>query len=85
MLYVTTVLHRDETKLQVLKDLGQDFYEQVLLLLYQTSGSAEQHVVLYEYQPSRKMEYGLFSRPSLTGCVRMAARGTTSCRRTFRW
>lgn len=49
-----TVLHGDETTLQVLKEPGKSAAGKSYMWLYRTSGCAENHVVLYEYQPNRK-------------------------------
>ena len=48
------VLHADETTLQVLKEAGRPSTSKSYMWLYRTSGCAEQAIVLYEYQPSRK-------------------------------
>lgn len=48
-----TVLHADETTLQVLQEDGKKCY----MWLYRTSGDAEYHIVLYEYQSNRKAEH----------------------------
>ena len=52
-----TVLHGDETMLQVLKEPGRTSTSKSYMWLYRTSGCAEQPIVLYEYQPSRKAEH----------------------------
>ena len=49
-----TVLHGDETTLQVLKESGKAATSKSYMWLYRTSGCAESPIVLYEYQPSRK-------------------------------
>lgn len=49
-----TVLHGDETTLQVLKESGKAATSKSYMWLYRTSGCAERPIVLYEYQPSRK-------------------------------
>lgn len=49
-----TVLHGDETTLQVLKEPGRPSVSKSYMWLYRTSGCAESPIVLYEYQPSRK-------------------------------
>ena len=49
-----TVLHGDETTLQVLKESGKAASSKSYMWLYRTSGCAESPTVLYEYQPSRK-------------------------------
>lgn len=49
-----TVLHGDETTLQVLKESGKAATSKSYMWLYRTSGCAESPIVLYEYQSSRK-------------------------------
>ena len=52
-----TVLHGDETTLQVLKEPGRTSTSKSYMWLYRTSGCAEYPIVLYEYRPSRKAEH----------------------------
>ena len=52
-----TVLHADETTLQVLKEAGRLSTSKSYVWLYRTSGCAEQAIVLYEYQSTRKAEH----------------------------
>ena len=52
-----SVLHADETTLQVLKEPGRTSTSKSYMWLYRTSGCAEYPIVLYEYQPSRKAEH----------------------------
>ena len=52
-----TVLHGDETTLQVLKESGKAATSKSYMWLYRTSGCAEHPIVLYEYQPNRKAEH----------------------------
>ena len=52
-----SVLHGDETTLQVLKEPGRTSTSKSYMWLYRTSGCAKQPIVLYEYQPSRKAEH----------------------------
>jgi len=56
-LFQETVLHGDETTLQVLKESGRAATSKSYMWLYRTSGSAENPIVLYEYQPNRKAEH----------------------------
>lgn len=49
-----TVLHADETTLQVLKESGKTAKSKSYMWLYRTSGCAERQIVLFEYQPDRK-------------------------------
>lgn len=51
------VLHADETTLQVLKEAGRSSTSKSYMWMYRTSGCAEQAIVLYEYQPTRKAEH----------------------------
>lgn len=52
-----SVLHADETTLQVLKEPGRSSASKSYMWLYRTSGCAEQAIVLYEYQSTRKAEH----------------------------
>ena len=52
-----TVLHADETTLQVLKEPGRSSASKSYMWLYRTSGCAKQAIVLYEYQSTRKAEH----------------------------
>ena len=52
-----SVLHADETTLQVLKESGRSSTSKSYMWLYRTSGCAKQAIVLYEYQPTRKAEH----------------------------
>lgn len=52
-----TVLHGDETTLQVLKEPGRTSTSKSYMWLYRTSGCTKYPIVLYEYQPSRKAEH----------------------------
>ena len=52
-----SVLHGDETTLQVLRESGKASTSKSYMWLYRTSGCAESPIVLYEYQPSRKAAY----------------------------
>lgn len=51
-----TVLHGDETTLQVLHEKGKSTTSKSYMWLYRTSGNAEAPIVLYDYQPNRKAE-----------------------------
>ena len=51
-----TVLHGDETTLQVLKEPGKAAVSKSYMWLYRTSGDAEHPIVLYDYQPNCKAE-----------------------------
>jgi len=52
-----SVLHADETTLQVLKEPGKSASSKSYMWLYRTGGDAAQPIVLYDYQPSRKAEH----------------------------
>jgi len=49
------VLHGDETTLQVLHEPGKTAQSKSYMWMYRTSGDAERPIVLYEYQPDRRM------------------------------
>lgn len=51
-----TVLHGDETTLQVLREKGKPAAGKSYMWLYRTSGDAERPIVLYDYRPNRKAE-----------------------------
>ena len=51
-----SVLHADETTLQVLRTKEKPTAGKSYMWLYRTSGCAEHPVVLYDYQPNRKAE-----------------------------
>ena len=55
-LVLRTVLHADETTLQVLHELGKSAQTKSYMWLYRTSGNTDRPIVLYEYQPDRKKE-----------------------------
>lgn len=50
------VIHSDETTVQVLREDGKTASSESYMWLYRTSGDAERHIVLFEYQPNRKYE-----------------------------
>ena len=52
-----SVLHADETTLQVLKEPGRSSTSKSYMWLYRTSGCAEHSIVLYEYQEDRKAKH----------------------------
>ena len=49
-----SVLHADETTLQVLHEPGKTAQSKSYMWLYRTSGDAVHPIVLYDYQPDRK-------------------------------
>jgi hypothetical protein len=51
------ILHADESGLQVLKEPGKTPQSNSYMWLYRTSGDAERHLILFEYQPSRATEH----------------------------
>ena len=51
------VLHADETTLQVLREPGKTAQSKSYMWLYRTSGDTDRPIVLYEYQPDRKVEH----------------------------
>ena len=65
-----TVLHGDETTLQVLKEPGRTSTSKSYMWLYRTSGCAEYPIILYEYQPSRKAE---LKEPAVSPAKRVTA------------
>ena len=52
-----SVLHADETTLQVLKEPGKAAQKKSYMWMYRTSGDVKQSIVLYDYQPNRKAEH----------------------------
>lgn len=52
-----SVLHADETTLQVLCEPGKSAQSKSYMWLYRTSGDVKSAIVVYEYQPNRKMEH----------------------------
>ena len=53
-LFQETVLHGDETTLQVLKEPGKSAQSKSYMWLYRTGKYASQPMILYEYRPDRK-------------------------------
>lgn len=51
-----TVLHADETTVQVLQEPGKDASSKSYMWLYRTGGDTEYPIVLYDYRPNRKPE-----------------------------
>ena len=51
-----TVLHADETTVQVLQEPGKSASSKSYMWLYRTGGDAEYPIVLYDYKPNRKPE-----------------------------
>ena len=56
------VLHADETTLQVLHEDGKPAQSKSYMWLYRTSGEAKHQIVLYDYQPNRKLKSRSFLR-----------------------
>jgi len=57
LLCLRSVLHADETSLQVLQEDGKPAKSKSYMWLYRTSGDTDSPIVLYEYQPDRKAEH----------------------------
>lgn len=53
LLFSLTVIHIDETVVQVLHEPGKAATTNSFMWLYRTSGDADRHIVLFEYQPNR--------------------------------
>jgi transposase len=53
ILLTCSILHADETVVQVLNEPGKTPQSNSYMWLYRTSGDVERHIILYEYQPSR--------------------------------
>lgn len=52
----SSVLHADETTLQVLHETGKPAQSKSCMWLYRTSGDTDKPIVLYEYTPDKKAE-----------------------------
>jgi hypothetical protein len=57
ILCMRSVLHADETTLQVLHEPDKPPESKSYIWLYRTSGDTDKPIVLYEYQPNRKAEH----------------------------
>ena len=80
------VLHADEMTLQVLKEPGRSSTSKSYMWLYRTSGCAQQAVVLYEYQPTKKVDHAEVFLQGFSGwCTQMGTRDATSYPRIFEW
>lgn len=53
LLLMQDVLHADETTVQVLREPGKPAVSNSYMWLFRTSADTKQHIVLFEYQPSR--------------------------------
>lgn len=53
LLLTHAVLHADETTVQVLREPNKSAVSNSYMWLYRTSADTKQHIVLFEYQPSR--------------------------------
>ncbi|MCL2798405.1 MAG: IS66 family transposase [Firmicutes bacterium] len=51
------VLHADETTVQVLREDGRHAENKSYMWLYRTGADANNHIVLYDYQPGRSGDY----------------------------
>jgi transposase len=58
------ILHADETVIQTLNEPGRAPTSDSYMWLYRTSGDAEHHIIIYEYQPGRG---GIYPKQFLTG------------------
>ena len=56
LLCLRSVLHADETSLQVLHEDGKPAKSKSYMWLYRTGGDSKNPIILYEYQPDRKAE-----------------------------
>jgi transposase len=56
LLLTEDVIHADETTVQVLHEPGREAKTKSYEWLYRTSGCAEHHIVIYEYQQTRKQD-----------------------------
>ena len=63
-LLIHEILHADESVVQVLRELGKTPQSKSTMWVYRTSGDTEQHIVVFEYQPSRRADH---AREFLTG------------------
>ena len=54
ILLLAYVLHADETSVQVLNEGGKPAQSKSYMWLYRTGCDADNHIVLYDYQPDRK-------------------------------
>ena len=80
------VLHADETTLQMLKEPGRSSASKSYMWLYRTSGCVKQAVVLYEYQPTKKVDHAEVFLQGFSGwCTQMGTRDATSYPRIFEW
>jgi len=57
LLLAHTVLHADETVVQVLNEPGRPATTNSYMWLYRTSGDTDRHIILFEYQPTRSGEH----------------------------
>jgi hypothetical protein len=57
LLLTHEVLHVDETVVQVLNEPDKAATTNSYMWLYRTSGDTDQHIILFEYQPSRASEH----------------------------
>ena len=56
-LFQETVLHGDETTLQVLKEAGRTSTSKSYMWLYRTGKDGKAPIILFDYQPSRSGEH----------------------------
>lgn len=67
ILCLCTVLHADETTLQVLHESGKTAQSKSYMWLYRTGGDTASPIVLYEYQPNRRAEHPKFFLKNFSG------------------
>ncbi len=76
-----TVLHADETTVQVLHEIGRPAQTKSYEWLYRTSGCAERKVVIYDYQETREQKHPLEFLKDFKGFLHtMAIRFITTSR-----
>jgi len=56
-LLLESVLHADETTLQVLRELGRKAQTKSYEWIYRTSGCAEHPIIIYDYKQTRKADH----------------------------
>jgi len=67
LLLLHKVLHGDESPIQVLRELEKLATSKSYMWLYRTSGDTDQHIVYYEYQPSRSHDHPAAFLKDFTG------------------
>lgn len=81
-----TVLHADETTLQVLKEPGKSAQSKSYMWLYRTGIHAAETMILYEYRSDRKAGNAAeFLKDLTAGSTQTATPATTVCQSIFVW